>query len=48
MNASTILVLLIIAVLMALALKSVIKQRKSGGCAGYSGDCGHCRAGEKK
>lgn len=36
----TAIVVAVLAVIVALAVRSLIKQRKSGGC---NGDCGHCR-----
>ena len=37
----TAVVVAVLAVTVALAVRSLIKQRKSGG--GCNGDCGHCR-----
>ncbi|HIT31987.1 MAG TPA: FeoB-associated Cys-rich membrane protein [Candidatus Enterenecus stercoripullorum] len=36
----TAIVVAVLAVIVALAIRSLIKQKKSGG--GCSGDCGHC------
>ena len=42
MNFASVIVLLIVAAVAGLALRSVIKDHKSGGC---SGNCGSCGAG---
>ena len=42
MNAPTVVVLLVVAALFALAVRSIVKKRRGGGCAGCSEDsCGH-------
>lgn len=42
MNASTIIVLIILAVVVGLAVKSVIKNKGACKCSGCNGDCNSC------
>ena len=46
MNAWDVILGLLIAAAVALAIRSMIRQRKSGGCGGcpYAGSCGHAGA----
>lgn len=44
MNLPTLVILLIVAAAVALAIRDLARQRKSGGCAGCPG-CGSCGGG---
>lgn len=43
-NFSTIVVCIILAVLVFLAVRYLVKHKNSGGCMGCSGDCSKCRS----
>ena len=43
-NLGTILVLLLLAVVVGLIVRHLVRQHKRGGCAGCSGGCGSCTA----
>ena len=48
MNLPTILVILVLVIAVVLAVRSIVKDKKKGGCSGYSGGCscsGHSHGG---
>ena len=45
MSPGDIVVIAILVVIVALCIRSLIKQKKNGGCSGNCAGCSHCQSG---